>query len=160
MLTVVQGHTKVVKYLVDHVTQFPSDADLTRYINTLSDKVLPLSLSLSLLLSPSLLPSSLSLFLSSLSLSLFLSFLTIHYITLHYITIHQYTLIRCLPPPLSSSFFSCFPLSPILSPPSLPCLPPLSLSFSTPHTYMYIYSVLCTGVVEEVSTVYGGGHSC
>ena len=34
-----QGHTKVVKYLVDHVTQFPSDADLTRYINTLSDKV-------------------------------------------------------------------------------------------------------------------------
>lgn len=35
-----QGHTKVVKYLVDHVTQFPSDADLTRYINTLSDKVM------------------------------------------------------------------------------------------------------------------------
>ena len=34
-----QGHTKVVKYLVEHVTQFPSDADLTRYINTLSDKV-------------------------------------------------------------------------------------------------------------------------
>ena len=30
---------KVVKYLVEHVTQFPSDADLNRYINTLSDKV-------------------------------------------------------------------------------------------------------------------------
>ena len=34
-----QGHYKVVKFLVDYVTQFPSDADLTRYINTLSDKV-------------------------------------------------------------------------------------------------------------------------
>lgn len=34
-----QGHYKVVKYLVDHVSQFPSDAELTRYINTLSDKV-------------------------------------------------------------------------------------------------------------------------
>ena len=33
-----QGHCKVVKYLVEHVTQFPSDADLTRYVNTLSDK--------------------------------------------------------------------------------------------------------------------------
>ena len=34
-----QGHYKVVKFLVEHVTQFPSDADLKRYINTLSDKV-------------------------------------------------------------------------------------------------------------------------
>ena len=29
----------MVKFLVEHVTQFPSDADLKRYINTLSDKV-------------------------------------------------------------------------------------------------------------------------
>ena len=36
----VQGHFKVVKYLVDHVSQFPSDADLTRYVSTLPDKVL------------------------------------------------------------------------------------------------------------------------
>ena len=28
-----------MKFLVEHVTQFPSDADLNRYINTLSDKV-------------------------------------------------------------------------------------------------------------------------
>eukprot|EP00731_Ephydatia_muelleri_P037731 Em0548g3a len=35
-----KGHSKVVKYLVEYVTQFPSDADLTRYINTLSDKEL------------------------------------------------------------------------------------------------------------------------
>ena len=34
-----QGHFKVVKYLVDHVSQFPSDADLTRYVSTLSCKV-------------------------------------------------------------------------------------------------------------------------
>ena len=34
-----QGHYKVVKFLVEHVTQFPSDADLNRYINTLSDQV-------------------------------------------------------------------------------------------------------------------------
>ena len=34
-----QGHFKVVKYLVDHVSQFPSDSELTRYIGTLSDKV-------------------------------------------------------------------------------------------------------------------------
>ena len=35
-----QGHFKVVKYLVDHVSQFPSDAELTRYIHTLADKEL------------------------------------------------------------------------------------------------------------------------
>ena len=29
----------MVKFLVDHVSQFPSDAELTRYISTLSDKV-------------------------------------------------------------------------------------------------------------------------
>ena len=37
--TALQGHFKVVKYLVDHVSQFPSDSELTRYIGTLSDKV-------------------------------------------------------------------------------------------------------------------------
>ena len=36
---IMQGHFKVVKFLVDHVSQFPSDAELTRYISTLSDKV-------------------------------------------------------------------------------------------------------------------------
>ena len=30
-----QGHFKVVKYLVDHVSQFPSDADLTRCVHSL-----------------------------------------------------------------------------------------------------------------------------
>ena len=39
MLCSLQGHFKVVKFLVDHVSQFPSDAELTRYISTLSDKV-------------------------------------------------------------------------------------------------------------------------
>ena len=39
VVSLFQGHSKVVKYLVEYVTQFPSDADLTRYINTLSDKV-------------------------------------------------------------------------------------------------------------------------
>lgn len=37
--TSLQGHFKVVKYLVEHVSQFPSDSELTRYIGTLSDKV-------------------------------------------------------------------------------------------------------------------------
>lgn len=32
-----QGHEKVIRYLVKHVNQFPSDSELTRYINTLSD---------------------------------------------------------------------------------------------------------------------------
>ena len=30
---------RVVKYLVDYVTQFPSDTECTRYIATISDKV-------------------------------------------------------------------------------------------------------------------------
>jgi len=33
-----KGHYKVVKFLVDHVSQFPSDAELTRYVSALSDK--------------------------------------------------------------------------------------------------------------------------
>ncbi|XP_062555858.1 ankyrin repeat and KH domain-containing protein mask-like isoform X3 [Armigeres subalbatus] len=35
-----KGHTKVVKWMVNHVTQFPSDQEMTRYINTISDKEL------------------------------------------------------------------------------------------------------------------------
>jgi len=33
-----KGHSKVVKWLVKHVTQFPSDQELTRFIATISDK--------------------------------------------------------------------------------------------------------------------------
>jgi len=33
-----KGHSKVVKWLVKHVTQFPSDTELTRFIATISDK--------------------------------------------------------------------------------------------------------------------------
>merc|ERR1712142_88048 len=33
-----KGHSKVVKWLVKHVTQFPSDTELTRLIATISDK--------------------------------------------------------------------------------------------------------------------------
>merc|ERR1712142_1456149 len=33
-----KGHSKVVKWLVKHVSQFPSDTELTRYIATISDK--------------------------------------------------------------------------------------------------------------------------
>merc|ERR1711879_1034891 len=33
-----KGHSKVVKWMVKHVCQFPSDAELTRYIATVSDK--------------------------------------------------------------------------------------------------------------------------
>merc|ERR1712141_804094 len=33
-----KGHSKVVKWMVKHVFQFPSDAELTRYIATVSDK--------------------------------------------------------------------------------------------------------------------------
>ena len=33
-----QGHCEVVKWLVKHVTQFPSDTELTRFIATISDK--------------------------------------------------------------------------------------------------------------------------
>ncbi|XP_037909760.1 ankyrin repeat and KH domain-containing protein mask isoform X3 [Hermetia illucens] len=35
-----KGHTKVVKWMVQHVTQFPSDQEMTRFINTISDKEL------------------------------------------------------------------------------------------------------------------------
>merc|ERR1712115_748584 len=33
-----KGHSKVVKWLVKHVTQFPSDTELTRFIATINDK--------------------------------------------------------------------------------------------------------------------------
>ena len=33
-----KGHSKVVKWMVKHVCQFPSDTELTRYIATISDK--------------------------------------------------------------------------------------------------------------------------
>lgn len=33
-----KGHTKVVKWMVNHVTQFPSDQEMIRYISTVSDK--------------------------------------------------------------------------------------------------------------------------
>ncbi|RZF38209.1 hypothetical protein LSTR_LSTR005570 [Laodelphax striatellus] len=35
-----KGHTKVIKWMVNHVTQFPSDQEMTRYISTISDKEL------------------------------------------------------------------------------------------------------------------------
>ena len=35
-----KGHIKVVKWLVRVVSQFPSDSDLKRYMQTLSDKVM------------------------------------------------------------------------------------------------------------------------
>ncbi|XP_055381299.1 ankyrin repeat and KH domain-containing protein mask isoform X2 [Condylostylus longicornis] len=35
-----KGHTKVVKWMVQHVTQFPSDQEMTRFISTISDKEL------------------------------------------------------------------------------------------------------------------------
>ncbi|XP_044260011.1 ankyrin repeat domain-containing protein 17 isoform X12 [Tribolium madens] len=35
-----KGHVKVVKWMVHHVTQFPSDQEMTRYISTVSDKEL------------------------------------------------------------------------------------------------------------------------
>lgn len=35
-----KGHMKVVKWMVNHVTQFPSDQEMTRYISTVSDKEL------------------------------------------------------------------------------------------------------------------------
>ena len=34
-----KGHIKVVKWLVKHVTQFPSDQECARYIATVNDKV-------------------------------------------------------------------------------------------------------------------------
>jgi hypothetical protein len=38
-----KGHSKVVRWLVKHVTQFPSDTELNRFIATISDKVCVLS---------------------------------------------------------------------------------------------------------------------
>ncbi|XP_046405893.1 uncharacterized protein LOC124170897 isoform X3 [Ischnura elegans] len=35
-----KGHLKVVKWMVTHVTQYPSDQEMTRYIATISDKEL------------------------------------------------------------------------------------------------------------------------
>ena len=34
-----KGHVKVVKWLVKHVTQFPSDQECMRFIATITDKV-------------------------------------------------------------------------------------------------------------------------
>lgn len=39
MIAFRKGHSKLVKYLVEHVTQFPSDSDCHRYIATLTDQV-------------------------------------------------------------------------------------------------------------------------
>ena len=33
-----KGHIKVVKWMVNHVTQFPSDQEMTRYISTINEK--------------------------------------------------------------------------------------------------------------------------
>merc|ERR1712179_532741 len=33
-----KGHSKVVKWMVKHVAQYPSDQELTRYIATINDK--------------------------------------------------------------------------------------------------------------------------
>ena len=35
-----KGHTKVVKWMVNHVTQFPSDQEMTRYINVVEKEVI------------------------------------------------------------------------------------------------------------------------
>ena len=40
-----KGHIKVVKWLVRHVTQFPSDKECVRYIATVNDKVCPVVIS-------------------------------------------------------------------------------------------------------------------
>lgn len=34
-----RGHVKVVKWMVKHVTQFPSDTELMRYLQMVNDKV-------------------------------------------------------------------------------------------------------------------------
>ena len=34
-----KGHIKVVKWMVKHVTQFPSDQECMRYTTTITDKV-------------------------------------------------------------------------------------------------------------------------
>lgn len=41
-----KGHVKVVKWMVNHVMQFPSDQEMTRYISTVNDKVSDLCISL------------------------------------------------------------------------------------------------------------------
>lgn len=35
-----KGHIKIVKWMVNHVTQFPSDQEMTRYVATINDKEL------------------------------------------------------------------------------------------------------------------------
>ncbi|KAL7286755.1 hypothetical protein TKK_0018900 [Trichogramma kaykai] len=35
-----KGHVKIVKWMVNHVSQFPSDQEMTRYISTINDKEL------------------------------------------------------------------------------------------------------------------------
>lgn len=35
-----KGHIKVVKWMVKHVAQFPSDSELQRFIATITDKVI------------------------------------------------------------------------------------------------------------------------
>ena len=39
LLNILQGHVKVVKCLVEYVTQFPSDGDCRRFVSTIADKV-------------------------------------------------------------------------------------------------------------------------
>lgn len=34
-----KGHVKVVKWMVKHVSQFPSDQEMARFMSTLTDKV-------------------------------------------------------------------------------------------------------------------------
>ena len=34
-----KGHVKVIKWMVKHVAQFPSDPECMRYISTITDKV-------------------------------------------------------------------------------------------------------------------------
>lgn len=34
-----KGHISVVKWMVNHVSQFPNDQEMTRFVATLSDKV-------------------------------------------------------------------------------------------------------------------------
>lgn len=41
-----KGHIKVVKWMVKHVNQFPSDTELSRYIATITDKVSKASVAL------------------------------------------------------------------------------------------------------------------
>lgn len=34
-----KGHVKVVKWMVKHVSQFPSDQEMARFMSTINDKV-------------------------------------------------------------------------------------------------------------------------